>query len=234
MKEQPKPLEMMDLGLCEYRPVLEAQERLVARRKEDDIPDTLLLVEHKPVYTLGRNADKSHITADHSELRCMGISVEDTGRGGDVTYHGPGQLVGYPIIKLSGHGRGAVWYVDKIEEFIIAVLSEFGISGTTDPENRGVWIGSNKIAAIGVRITRQITMHGFALNVNPDLNHYTGIVACGIVNRGVTSMKEALPENVSEQITMETVKKTAVKKFRSVFGYSKKGIIRRVKSPDLV
>ncbi len=206
--------EILDLGKRPYSPVLKLQEALLVRRKKGEVPDILLLVEHEPVYTLGRNAVADNITASAEELVRMGIEVVRTSRGGEVTYHGPGQLVGYPIIHLGNTGMGVVDYVDRLEETIIRILADFGLKGTRDSLNRGVWIGSDKIAAIGVRITGHVTMHGFALNVSTDLTHYRGIIPCGITNRGVTSLR-----TLGCDVSMKKVKRVAVEKFCEVFKY---------------
>ena len=205
-----------DLGRRGYEAVFALQERLVVERRNEEIIDTLLLVEHDPVYTLGRNAKEENIVADMSELTERGIDVVQSSRGGDVTYHGPGQLVGYPIIDLKVQNEGPVWYVGKLETVIIAVLKEFGIEGSTDSKNRGVWVGNEKIAAIGVRIKRHVTMHGFSLNVCPDLKDYSGIVPCGIVDKGVTSMDKLVAD-----VDMDAVKKVVVEKFVDLFGYER-------------
>ncbi|MCK5849279.1 MAG: lipoyl(octanoyl) transferase LipB [Kiritimatiellae bacterium] len=205
-----------DLGRCAYGAVFALQERLVLERGNDDIFDTLLLVEHNPVYTLGRNAKEQNVVADASELARRGIEVVQSSRGGDVTYHGPGQLVGYPIIDLKVQNEGPVWYVGKLEDVIIAVLKEFGIEGSADSKNRGVWVGNEKIAAIGVRIKRHITMHGFSLNVCPNIDDYSGIIPCGIVDKGVTSMAKLIGD-----VDMDAVKKVVVEKFVAMFGYER-------------
>lgn len=207
-------LQIRDLGLIGYGPALEVQEELVEERKRGDGVDTLLLLEHTPVYTLGRNADKANIIVTEAELKERGIEVAETGRGGDVTYHGPGQLVGYPIIDLGARGEGAVWYVGRLEQVMLETLGSFGVQGTTDRENRGVWVGNDKIGAIGVRITRHITMHGFSLNVCPDLEDYSGIVPCGIRDKGVTAL-----DKLVEGITVDAVKLAVVENFTEVFGY---------------
>jgi len=208
-------LRVVDLGLCAYRPVLKLQERFVELRKSGTINDTIILVEHLPVYTLGRRAREENVVASATQRKQWNIEVVSTGRGGDVTYHGPGQLVGYPIIKLSEFGKGPGWYVDRLEESIIRTLKCFSIEGKRDTINRGVWIGKNKVAAIGVRISRGVTMHGFALNVATNLEHYAGIIPCGIHNCGITSVAQ-LRENVS----MREVKKQFLDVFEAVFGYT--------------
>lgn len=209
-------LEIADLsGPRAYDEVLAMQEDCVRRRKKGEIPDTLILVEHEPVYTLGRNADSAYIVGGEDELRRMGIAVARTTRGGEVTYHGPGQLVGYPILDLGEGSKGPVWYVERLEEVLIRTVGHFGIVGARDSRNRGVWVGNDKLAAIGVRISRHITMHGFALNVVTDLEHYRGIVPCGIAGAGVASMRSFVPD-----IRMEDVKAVLIREFCGVFGYA--------------
>lgn len=214
-------LQVMDLGRQPYGPVLALQEQLAAERARDVVPDTLILVEHEPVYTLGRRALDENVVASAGELARQGIAVVRTGRGGDVTYHGPGQLVGYPILHLGKRGAGAVWYVGCLEQVIIDTLAALGVSAGKDAANRGVWVGRNKIAAIGVRISRQITQHGFALNVCPDMSHYAGIVPCGLHDRGVTSL-----HLLRDGVGMEDVKQQVCRDFQRVLGYASCGATR--------
>ncbi len=204
-------LTIMTPGLMDYREAWDLQKRIHADRTEGRCGDTLILLEHPPVYTLGRNADAEHILADESWLEEAGIDVVQSDRGGDVTYHGPGQLVGYPLVSLEDRAVSVRRFVSVIEETLIAVLKEFDIAGATHPEYPGVWTGQNKIAALGLRIHRQVTMHGFALNVCPDLQHYQGIVACGIADRGVTSM--AL--ECGRPVSVEDVIPVAIREFQA-------------------
>ena len=185
------------------------------RRRDGEIADTLLLVEHEPVYTLGRSAKDEHLLLSEAEMTRRGIDVVRIGRGGDVTFHGPGQLVGYPIIDLGSRERGLSWYVTQLEEVLIRAVSDFGVTAGRDVRNRGVWVGNDKIAAIGVRVARRITMHGFALNVAPDLRYYSGIVPCGVRDVGVTSL-----ERHAKGVTMAAVKTRVVARFAEVFGYT--------------
>ncbi|MFT5240551.1 MAG: lipoyl(octanoyl) transferase [Candidatus Promineifilaceae bacterium] len=208
-------LQVMDVGIQPYAETLALQEALVLERKADRVSDTLIFVEHTPVYTLGRNADTANILANADELATRGIDVHTTGRGGDVTFHGPGQLVGYPIMRLRFPEQGPVWYVSKLEQSLIDTLATFGVTAGTDKINRGVWVGQDKIAAIGVRITQHVTMHGFALNVSTDLSYYSGIVPCGIHERGVTTL-----ERETQNITMPDVKRTFLDTFVGHFGYT--------------
>ena len=207
-------LRIIDMGQQMYETALDYQRGLVERRKLNETPDTLVLVEHDRVYTMGRNAKEKNVVASEAELARRGVRLIKTDRGGDVTYHGPGQLVGYPIMNIGGQDKGVLWYVQKLEEVICRTLETFGLKSTTDRQNRGVWIGNDKIAAIGVRVTRQVTMHGFALNVSVDLSDYGGIIPCGIVGRGVTSLNRFVPD-----VSMEQVKGRVVEKFMEVFEY---------------
>jgi lipoate-protein ligase B len=207
-------LHVVDLGKQRYEDAFALQGDMVEKRKRGEIPDTLLLLEHDRVYTLGRNAKEGNVVASPDELDRRGIRVVKTNRGGDVTYHGPGQLVGYPIINIGGEGKGVLWYVQKLEEVICRSLKTFGLDASTDRQNRGVWIGDNKIAALGVRVTRQVTMHGFALNVSVALDDYKGIIPCGIRGKGVTSLHLLVPG-----ISMERVKESVIEQFVAVFGY---------------
>jgi len=209
-----KILRVMDLGQRDYDSTLAFQRDLVEQRKKDEIQDTLVLVEHDRVYTMGRNAKDRNVVASAQDLQNCGIKLIRTDRGGDVTYHGPGQLVGYPIINIGGKDRGVLWYVGNLEEVLCRTLQTFGLKPVTDRENRGVWIGNEKIAAIGVRVTRQVTMHGFALNVSVDLSDYKGIIPCGIAGKGVTSLNRLVPE-----ASMDEVKKRILHEFVNVFGY---------------
>lgn len=206
-----------DLGRnADYREIAARQEALHADRVAGRIPDTLLLLEHRPVYTLGRSADTRHILRPAAELARDGIEVHRTTRGGDVTYHGPGQLVGYPIVHLGERNLRVIAYVTALEEVLIRALASFGLKAIRDSRNRGVWIGNDKIAAVGIRVSRQVAMHGFALNVNTRLGDYDHLVPCGIRNAGVTSMQRAL----GRKIDMRTVKARIAAEFRTVLGYA--------------
>ena len=184
---------MERLGLVPYAEALELQNRLVAQRRAGDIPDTLLLLEHPHVITLGTSAHRDNILIDDEQGRLLGIDVFETGRGGDVTYHGPGQLVGYPILDLKPDRCDLHRYVRDLEEVLIRALASFGIGAGRKEGLTGVWVGDEKIAAIGVRVSSGwITSHGFALNVNTDLSFFGSIVPCGITQYGVTSMERVL------------------------------------------
>lgn len=179
------------LGLVDYSNGLILQQLAVDECNHRGA-EKLLLLEHPHVFTLGRGADESHILAEEDQLEAMSVEVHHTGRGGDVTYHGPGQLVGYPIINLKPDRCDVRRYVRDVEEVLIRTIADFGISGSRIDGLAGVWVGNEKIGAIGVRIARWITSHGFALNVNTDLQYFGMIVPCGIVDKGVTSMSRLL------------------------------------------
>jgi lipoyl(octanoyl) transferase len=181
--------ELHDLGRMEYGQALELQRALVEKRKRELVPDQLLLVEHPHVITLGRNGKPDHLLAGEDVLRRAGIAFFPTDRGGDITYHGPGQMVGYPIFDLRAWRRDVVAYVRAIEQALIDTLADFGIAGGRAPGMTGVWVDGSKIAAIGVHISRWIASHGFALNVTTDLRYFQYIVPCGLA-KPVTSMAE--------------------------------------------
>jgi len=207
---------VQDLGRRPYSPVLELQKAAVEGVREGRLPDTLFLVEHEPVYTLGRNGSEQNGLMSRQERDARGIGLVRTGRGGQVTYHGPGQLVGYPILNLARADAVPSAYVSRLEQVLMDVLAHYGIRTRTDRVNRGVWVGDEKIAAIGVRITRRVTMHGFALNVTTDLSPYDGIIPCGIRDKGVTSIHRLLPE-----VEMDDVKRLVIGTFCRVFGYER-------------
>jgi lipoyl(octanoyl) transferase len=192
-----------ELGRIDYARALDLQARLVDQRKRDLIGDQLLLLEHPHVITLGRNGRRDHLLANDDVLRRAGIAFHPTDRGGDITYHGPGQLVGYPILDLRAWRRDVGAYVRAIEQVLIDTLADYGITAGRIPGLTGVWVGERKIAAIGVHISRWVTSHGFALNVNTDLRYFQYIVPCGLT-RPVTSMEqcgvEASPEGVASRL----------------------------------
>ena len=211
-----RELTVTDLGGgAGYAEVLALQERLHAQRVAGEVPDTLLLLEHRPVYTLGRSASEGNVLYSEEALRQAGIERAITSRGGDVTYHGPGQLVGYPIVHLGEAGLRVLEYVTGLEETLIRAAAAFGVQAGRDARNRGVWVGNSKLAALGIRVAHQVTMHGFALNVNTRLEDYRGIVACGLKDAGVTSLSQLL----GRAVDMGDVKARVAESFRSVFGY---------------
>lgn len=198
-----------------YAESLELQARLVEERKAGAIPDQLLLLEHPPVVTLGVRArqDRSHVLADRATLERAGIELFEAGRGGDVTYHGPGQLVGYPILDLRPDRCDVHRYVRDLETVMIETAAAFGIQAARVAGLTGAWVGTEKLAAIGVRVSRWVTSHGFALNVGTDLSHFDLIVPCGIADRGVTSMARLLGRTVP----LPEVQDAVVTAFEKVF-----------------
>ncbi len=211
------------MRVCEYRypgriayaEALALQQSLHDSRKRNEISDTLLLLEHPHVITLGRAANRANILVDE-QTRCeQQIELFETGRGGDVTYHGPGQLVGYPIISLAPDAQDVRRYVRNIQEVMIRTARDFGVEAEPrGGEHVGVWVGDDKLAAIGIRISRWVTMHGFALNVTTDLEYFKLIVPCGIQDHGVTSLEKIL----GTKIEIETVAEAVVRHFGEVFG----------------
>ena len=185
------------LGTVEYLRARQLQADLVERVHDGLSPDTLLLLEHPHVYTRGRLSRNEHLLTSGDQLAALGVPVHETDRGGQVTYHGPGQLVGYPIINLRRLGYGPLQYVRALEQVLIDTLAEFDIPAHTEPGLTGVWTEGGKIAAIGVKISRGVAFHGFALNADPDLSYYRHIVPCGITDRPVTSIAAQLSAPVS-------------------------------------
>ncbi len=217
-----RPLAVRDLGLVPYEECWQLQRNLAASVIAGQVADTLLLLEHPHTYTCGRSGGRDHILATEEELASIGAIVLDVDRGGDVTYHGPGQLVAYPIINLFANkiGRDYRAYVRALEEVLIRSLADFGISSHRTQGYSGVWTcgagSEEKIAAIGVKVDgRGVTSHGIALNITTDLSYFTKIVPCGIADRGVTSMSRLL----ALQPAMADVKNTFSRHFREVFGY---------------
>jgi lipoyl(octanoyl) transferase len=198
-----RPLEVRRLGRVRYGDGLALQERLVRRRQAGEIPDQLLLLEHEPVFTLGRNARRENVLLSEDVLRERGFEVFESGRGGDVTYHGPGQVVGYPILDLSPDRRDVHRYVRDLEEVMIRCCADYGVQAGRVKGLTGTWVGNDKIGAIGVRISRWVTSHGFALNVSTDLSAFDLIVPCGITGRGVTSLERLLSHDVAPDGVMD-------------------------------
>ena len=185
------------LGTVEYQRARAMQDDLVNKVHDSQSPNTLLLLEHPHVYTRGHLSRDEHLLTPDDQLAALGVPVHETDRGGQITYHGPGQLVGYPIINLRQLGIGPLQYVRTLEQVIVDTLAGFHIPAHTEPGLTGVWTAGGKIAAIGVKISRGIAFHGFALNVNTDLSYYRHIIPCGITDRPVTSMAVQLPDPVS-------------------------------------
>jgi len=229
-----KTLQYMDLGCCEYGETWEKQEFLMQEiilkklsyqhmplEERPVTPGYLIFVEHPPVYTLGKSGEAHNLLLNSAQLAEKKVGFYNTNRGGDITFHGPGQLVGYPILDLENFGLGLRQYIYSIEETIIHALSQFGLAVSRDEEATGVWLdaglpAARKICAIGVKSSRHVTMHGFALNVNTDLDYFRYIHPCGLIDKGVTSMEKELGESQD----LEQVKKVVLSSFLSIFDAS--------------
>ncbi|MCS7051981.1 MAG: lipoyl(octanoyl) transferase LipB [Thermomicrobium sp.] len=194
-----EPVVALELGLVEYRTAWELQRALAQARRADEIPDTVLLVQHPPVFTTGRRGGLKHLRLAAEELAARGVPYYVTDRGGDVTYHGPGQLVSYVIMRLGEGQRRVRRFVERLEGTVLDVLASYGCVGTLDPAYPGVWVGRDKIAAVGIAIHHGVTYHGIALNVTVDLEPFDWIVPCGIPDRGVTSLARLLGRPVALQ-----------------------------------
>jgi lipoate-protein ligase B len=201
------------LGLIEYRKAYHLQRELLQNRFDGEINDTILLLEHPPTITIGKSGKLENVLVSPAQLAREGISLFFTDRGGDVTYHGPGQLVAYPIIDLRQRGRDIHRYVHELEEVVIRALNDFSIEARRDDSHAGVWVKDEEIAAIGLSIKRWITMHGIALNVNPNLGHFSLINPCGFPDRRATSMARLL----SRDVPMEEVSQRLIAHFSDVF-----------------
>lgn len=210
-----RPLIVIDLGRTRYAEAWQLQQRLWEMRVRGDAGDMLLFTEHEPVYTVGKGGDENHVLADEDELLRTGAEMFRIDRGGDVTYHGPGQIVGYPIIDLNTR-PDLHRYLRDLEEVIIRALREFGIEGVREEGLTGVWVGGDKVAALGVKVSRWVTMHGFALNVATDLRRFDRIIPCGIFHKGVTSMQQLL----RREVPMAEVQHRLAGRFAEVFDLS--------------
>lgn len=207
---------LIDLGLVPYADALTLQRRLATLRTGDRIEDVLLLMEHPPVITLGRGGQKAHLRVAESSLTALGIEFVEVERGGDITYHGPGQLVGYPILNLADYGRDVHRYLRQLEEVLIVTLSDFGVRAGRSLGRTGVWVGDRKIASLGIHVGRWVTRHGFALNANMDLVPFELIVPCGIQGAQVTSMAQEL----SRPVPIREVTAMLTEHFEVEFGVS--------------
>ena len=207
-------LDVRRLGIVPYREAQELQKSLVEERRAGHVPDLLLLLQHPAVITLGvRRHSRSHVKASDRQLAVHGIEVHEAGRGGDVTYHGPGQIVGYPILDLRPERCDVHRYVRDLEEVMIRVCADYGVAAHRVDGLSGAWVGKEKIGAIGVRISRWITSHGFAFNVNTRLEDFQLIVPCGIADRGVTSLRE----RIGKELSVEEVEEQIIRRFGEVF-----------------
>jgi lipoyl(octanoyl) transferase len=208
-----RPCELHQLHLVTYENGMRLQQKLVEMRQVEQVPDQLLLLEHPPVITLGRGGDTRNLLAPQDVLRTHGVRFFETTRGGDITYHGPGQLVGYPILHLGEGNRDVRKYVTNVEEVLIRTVADFGIKAERVDGRRGIWVGNDKIAAIGVRIARWVTSHGFALNVSTNLDHFKLITPCGLQGTGVTSIEKL----TGRKVTVDDVRPIVASKFGEVF-----------------
>jgi lipoyl(octanoyl) transferase len=216
-------LSVRDVGRMAYGPALELQYELLQKRIDEEITDTLMLVEHPPVITLGRKAPDSDVLVPPETLRAAGAEIHRVTRGGEATYHGPGQIVGYTIINLYQHQRKLRLFIERMEEVFIRLLDRhYRIVARRDEEHRGVWVGDAKITAIGISVSRRTTMHGFAFNVSPDLSHFDWIIPCGITDRGVTSLARLTGSTPD----IEVVKRQVVEVFCEVYDYRVVSLIR--------
>ncbi len=211
-----KVLDYVDLGLYDYKEAWDFQKSLFEKRLNGEIHDTILLLEHPHTYTLGKTSDKTNLVGDDKYLNEKGIKVYDIDRGGDITYHGPGQIVGYAIFDLKKWKQDTHLFLRALEEVIIRTCSDYSLSTSRDEQHTGVWIDDRKICAIGVKVSRWITMHGFAFNVNTDLDLFNGIIPCGITDKEVTSLKNEL----GRTFDIQSVKELIVKKLKDVFEYN--------------
>lgn len=209
-------MNICNLGRMDYALALSIQERMLDLRQKNRVEDTLLLVEHPPVLTLGTRGEYANILAQEDFLQANGVSIFKVNRGGDVTYHGPGQIVGYPIMDLNDHGKDIKQYVWNVEEVFIRLLKEkFGIHADREEKKyTGVWVNNEKITAIGIAVKRWVTMHGFAFNVNTELEHFKWINPCGITDRGVTSLQKLL----GCKLDFELMNNTVAEYFARIFG----------------
>jgi lipoate-protein ligase B len=217
MQRPEKIVWVADLGLIAYEPAFALQRELVEARKSGAIPDVLLLCEHPHVITLGRNGKRDNLRAGERLLAQMSVEFHQTDRGGDITYHGPGQIVGYPILDLTEHRRDIRWYVEQLEETMIRATADFGVAAHRSDANHGVWLdapaGEEKLAALGVHLSRWVSSHGFAYNVSTDLRFFDLIVPCGVAGKRATSLERAL----GRAVPLNEIRERLVAHFASVF-----------------
>lgn len=208
-------LHLINLGIEPYKKIWDFQYYLQSLRLEGKIPDVLILLEHSPVFTLGKVAKQEHLLINPQKLIEEKIDLFEIDRGGDITFHGPGQIVGYPIIKLDDLYQDLHRYLRELEEVIILTLKEYGIEGYRIPGLTGVWVNDEKICAMGIKVTRWVTMHGFAFNINTDLSYFHKIIPCGIKDKGVTSLQKIY----NHKIEIEEVKEIIIRNFGKIFQY---------------
>jgi lipoyl(octanoyl) transferase len=211
-----KILTYCDLGTIDYKEAWDLQRNIFDQRYKNEIDDILLLLEHPKTYTLGKSADRQNLVGNEEYIRKNNISVYDIDRGGDITYHGPGQIVGYPIFNLNNWKKDTHKYLRALEEILIQTCADYGLAAKRNTKYTGVWIEDRKIGAIGIKVSRWISMHGFAFNVNTDLSLYNGIIPCGINDKGVTSLKKEL----SRETDIQEVKSKILNHTLEIFGYN--------------
>lgn len=211
-------LNILDLGKCDYKKALEIQYDILKKVQEGLLDDTLILVEHPPVITLGRNATESNVLHSERELNARGVTLYNINRGGDVTYHGPGQLVGYPIFNLKkNHGHSVKLFINNLESvFIDFIKDSYSLKVARHECNAGVWYGEEKLVALGIAVKKGVTMHGFAFNLNTHLEHFNLIVPCGLAKMGVTSVEKI----IGRPVEIESVKSEIQKYFMKIYGFS--------------
>lgn len=205
----------LDLGLTDYKEAWDLQKQIHLYKQKNKFNDVIITVEHPHVYTLGKTGTRDHVLINDDEMQAKGISYYEIDRGGDITYHGPGQLVAYPIFDLNNHYKDTHRFLRDLEEAVIQTLAEYRIEGRHDEEFTGVWVGEEKICAIGIKASRWITMHGLALNVNNDLSFFDKIIPCGIFHKGVTSMNILTKKNID----MASLKEQLIQNFLQIFGF---------------
>jgi lipoyl(octanoyl) transferase len=210
-----RELLVCDLGLIDYQKAWDLQLEFHKKRRLGEVPDILFICEHPHTYTLGKVAGKENLLYSEIELKNKGISVFEIDRGGDITYHGPGQIVGYAILNLEEWKKDTHLYLRSLEEVLIKTCNDYGITSGRNDKFTGVWIENRKICAIGIKVSRWITMHGFAFNVNTELNLFDGIIPCGIQDKGVTSLNK----EIEVEISIEDAKQKVINNFKNVFDY---------------
>jgi len=204
----------LDLGKAGYKQIWDLQKKIHLHKQKNKTDDIIITVEHEPVYTLGKTGSRDHILISDDEMKEKGISYYEIDRGGDITYHGPGQLVVYPILDLNNYYKDTHRYLRDLEEAVILTLKDLDIGGYREEEFTGVWVGEEKICAIGIKVSRWITMHGIAFNINTDLSYFDKIIPCGIFHKGVTSIEKILGEEFDLQIIQDKFLKNFMKVFK--------------------
>jgi len=210
-------LQILRPGKLAYKPAYELQTSLLAKRQEGEIPDTLILLEHPPVITIGKRGNEADVLLNTAALNERGIELYETNRGGEVTYHGPGQIVGYLIFDVAAHGRDLHQFVQNLEQVFINLLtSEYNIEAGRVPGHTGVWVGHEKITAIGIAVRRWVSMHGFAFNVNTDMDYFSYIIPCGIRDKGITSLEKLLGKSQDISSAEECI----IDQMKKMYGFS--------------